>query len=253
MITVALLLEYDGTDFHGWQHQPRMRTVQGTLTDSLKRFIGITDFVAGSGRTDVGVHAKGQVAHFAVESLPFDVQIIPEIFTRRLPLDLKILDARIPVGADFHSRFSATERTYHYTISLDDSVFKRRYSWTNLPKLSVETLQEAAKMFIGIQDFSTFTKHNTVVTDHRCIVTESFWNYNEATNQLVYTIKANRFLYSMVRALVGAMVRCAEGKMTLSELTDRFHKKNRTFIQKLAPSSGLCLAKVSYPPNYRLW
>jgi len=253
MKTVALLLEYDGTDFAGWQHQPNQRTVQSELTKVLQRFIPFEGFIVGSGRTDVGVHARGQVAHFSTESLPFDVQQIPSIFAKRLPTDIRIIDALIPNGDDFHSRFSATERTYHYVISLKDSVFNRRFSWFQTQELSFDILQEAAEMFVGIHDFSTFTKHNKEVTDHRCIVNECEWSFVAKTQQCIFTIKANRFLYSMVRALVGAMVRCGLGKDSIQELRDRFHQQNRSYIQKLAPPNGLHLAKVSYPQSYNLW
>lgn len=253
MKTIALLLEYDGTDFAGWQHQPNQRTVQSELTKVLQRFIPFDGFVVGAGRTDVGVHARGQVAHFSVVKLPFEVQEIPSIFAKRLPNDLRIIDARIPNGDDFHSRFTATERTYHYVISMQDSVFTRRYSWLQLQELSLEILQEAAEMFVGIHDFSTFTKRNKEVTDHRCIVNDCEWSYNTQTQQCVFTIKANRFLYSMVRALVGAMVRCGQGKDTIQELRERFEQQNRSYIQKLAPPNGLHLAKVSYPTSYNLW
>lgn len=253
MKTVALLLEYDGTDFAGWQHQPNQRTVQSELTKVLQRFIPFEGFIVGSGRTDVGVHARGQVAHFSTESLPFDVQQIPSIFTKRLPTDIRIIDARIPNGDDFHSRFSATERTYHYVISLKDSVFNRRFSWFQTHELSFDILQEAAEMFVGIHDFSTFTKHNKEVTDHRCIVNECEWSFDAKTQQCIFTIKANRFLYSMVRALVGAMVRCGLGKDSIQELRNRFLQQDRSYIQKLAPPNGLHLAKVSYPQSYNLW
>jgi tRNA pseudouridine38-40 synthase len=253
MKTVAVLLEYDGTDFAGWQHQPHQRTVQSELTKSLQRFIPFDGFVVGSGRTDVGVHARGQVAHFCTEELPFAVENIPSIFKKRLPTDIKILDARVPIGEDFHSRFSATERMYQYVISQQDTVFNRRYSWSLEEELSLETLQSAAEIFVGILDFSTFTKFNKEVTDHRCIVSESNWSYDAQTKQFTYTIKANRFLYSMVRALVGAMVRCGQRKETIDELKYRFLQQDRSYIQKLAPPNGLHLAKVSYPTSYKLW
>lgn len=253
MKTVALLLEYDGTDFAGWQHQPNQRTVQSELTKVLRRFIPFDGFVVGSGRTDVGVHARGQVAHFITDKLPFEAQEIPTIFAKRLPTDIRIIDARHPKGDDFHSRFTATERTYHYVISRQDSVFNRRYSWLQSQELSLDILQESAEMFVGIHDFSTFTKHNKEVTDHRCIVNESEWKFDSQNQQLIFTIKANRFLYSMVRALVGAMVRCGQRKDSIDELRDRFHQQDRSFIQKLAPPNGLHLAKVSYPTSYQLW
>jgi len=253
MKTIALLLEYDGTDFAGWQHQPNQRTVQSELTKTLQRFIPFDGFVVGAGRTDVGVHARGQVAHFSVEKLPFEVQEIPSIFAKRLPNDLRIIDARIPNGDDFHSRFTATERTYHYVVSMQDSVFHRRYSWLQTQELSFDILQEGAEMFVGIHDFSTFTKRNKDVTDHRCIVNECEWKFDLQNQQFIFTIKANRFLYSMVRALVGAMVRCGQGKDTIQELRDRFELQNRSYIQKLAPPNGLHLAKVSYPASYNLW
>jgi tRNA pseudouridine38-40 synthase len=203
MARFLMKLAYDGNRFHGWQTQPHKRTVQRSLRYALTRFAHKKIDVTGSGRTDTGVHAKGQYAHFDYEGNARGEQIRKGL-RKYLPDDINVLSI-IPVNPDFHARYDAFQRHYEYLIAKEETPFNRQYmGWFPRKQLLLEALQASARYFIGEYDFSSFSKPNPAVPDHVCQVTESF--VTEYDDHYVYTVKATRFLHNMVRRMVGAMV-----------------------------------------------
>lgn len=243
-----LTLHYDGARFHGWQIQPDVRTVQGDLEAILERISGAHRTVLGSGRTDTGVHATGQVA---VVDLP----------TRWTPLRLRkalngLLDDDVWVesvevaGLDFHPRYDAVDRTYHYYVGTEPrcaSPFHRRVCWVLGEPLEVETLQEASRFLPGDHSFRAFAKSGQPERGDRCTVYRADWDlWGELGVRL--TITANRYLHHMVRYLVGTLVEVGLGRRPAQDIPTLLDDpETELTTSPPAPPEGLFLARVRYP------
>jgi tRNA pseudouridine38-40 synthase len=244
MHTLKLILEYDGTDFSGWQIQPGRRTVQGELERTLAKLLGEKVAVIGSGRTDAGVHARGQVASFKTSS-----QRSPEVILRALNAggtrDIAVREVvELGENSDFHARFSAKSRVYEYRISKGRSPLRRRSAWEVTYPLNPAGMKQAAKCLVGKHDFTSFSSAKAEVKTRVCIVKEAGWH--EEGEDLVFGIKADRFLQAMVRSLVGTMVDIGRGRFKPTEMRRILVARDRSLAGKTAPAHGLCLMQVNY-------
>ena len=252
MKNLLLRLEYDGTNFAGWQIQPNARTVQGDLEKAFLKTFGVELSVVGAGRTDAGVHARGQVAHVFLKDganeIPEDK--ITKAVNSCLPKDVRLRNA-ILLKEPVHARFDATAREYSYTITTEESVFKRFYAWTPKSPFNKNLLKAASEVFKGTHDFTTFSKFNSETKHYRCDVTNCEWTeIDEKTLRL--KIRANRFVYGMVRALTGAMMDAARGRRTPDELQRSLLLKDRSLSSPLAPPEGLVLERIYFPAELQL-
>lgn len=244
MITLVLVVEYDGTNYSGWQIQPNATSVQEILEQVWFKLTNQSVKIVGSGRTDSGVHARGQVASAEISEI-----IIPEdklivALNSVLPSDIRILNA-IYLQEKFNARFDAKSRVYHYYISWDVDVFSRNYITRARKQLNLELLNEAAALFLNSNDFTTFSKFNPDIKNNICIVQRSEWE-QESKSSLKFIIEANHFLYGMVRGLVGAMLDYERGKYNLNYLIDCLENPDRYKYIYFAPPMGLYLYKVNY-------
>ena len=242
MRNIKLIIEYDGTDFHGWQVQPNGRTVQEDIEGAIYKLSGTRLRITGSGRTDAGVHARMQVANFKIDStLP--IHAFRDGLNSRLPKDVKIIAAE-EVSLDFNARFDARRRSYRYQIIQRHSPLLRRVTWHVKGTLNIERMQTAASLIIGAHDFEAFSLTRTVVENFTVEVYESSWV--REGELLVFKICANRFLYSMVRKLVGAFVDIGRGKIEPEAILVMIAEKDRTKTGQSAPAVGLILERVEY-------
>lgn len=239
----ALLIEYDGTTYGGWQRQPGVNTVQQVVEDAIANAYGRSIPIIGSGRTDAGVHATGQVVHADLVGARIPVERIPIALNTRLPKDVRVRAAAF-VAPDFHARYDAIEREYAYSIALTPSVFTRHTRW--LPELpySVTALIEAAPLMEGRHDFTTFSKINPDRPDHVCDLRHCRVEHH--TDHLIIRLRADRFVYGMVRSIVGALMDIARGRRSAPEVLDALAACDRARASQIAPAHGLNLWRVRY-------
>lgn len=244
-------LQYDGTDFVGWQEQPNGRTVQGELQERLSTILRTPIKIVGAGRTDTGVHATSMIAHLDVsqelgERLPDAIYRL----NRFLPPDIFVLRLQ-RVAPDFHARFSATSRSYGYYITLYPSPFRRKYHTLVTTPLDFEQMNQASSQLLGQHDFSSFSKKHSDVTNHLCTVTQAEWQ-ELSQGAWVFRITANRFLRSMVRALVGTLIEVGIGHLTPEDFAAILERADDQYPFNTAPATGLRLEAVTYPPHLLL-
>jgi tRNA pseudouridine38-40 synthase len=245
---LALLVEYDGTRYAGWQRQTNAVSVQEVLEQAVQAAVGEHCNVIGAGRTDAGVHGSGQVAHCLVpEGFAIPQNKIAVALNTRLPRDIRIA-AAVLTDKPFHARYDASAREYSYAISLSHSVFYRHYTWQPRFALNVGLLHKAAEVFLGSHNFTTFSKLNNDTKSYNCTIEISSWR-RVAREHLVYTVRGDRFVYGMVRSLVGTMVEVAQGKRTVEEIREALDRTDRSLNSPLAPARGLVLRRIYYPDN----
>lgn len=247
---VALSLHYVGTAFHGWQVQPAVRTVQGEIEAVLERLTGEQRTLLGSGRTDAGVHATGQIA---IVDLPvrWSAERVRSALNALLPGDVWVADARI-VGASFHPRYDATARSYEYRIGLAPeafSPFHRPFCWALGGELDRGALDRAAALLPGEHSFRAFAKAGQPERGEHCTVHAAAWaDWNDLG--VCFRVTANRYLHHMVRYLVGTMVEIARGRRPLADLRSLLAAPNPDLITSPpAPPEGLYLTRVTYPAD----
>lgn len=257
MIRVRLLLHYDGRDFHGWQVQPGLRTVQGEIEAVLERISGEHRTLLGSGRTDSGVHATGQVAtahvpaHWTAERLQIALNAL-------LPNDIWVERVEVVEG-DFHPRYDATRRTYHYRVGTapqSRSPFHRPFCWALAEPLDLELLRRTAAALPGTHSFRAFAKAGQPERGELCTVYAASWApWGEAAARsagraaplgVEFTITANRYLHHMVRYLVGTQVAIARGERPEGDLALLLADPDAGSTSRPAPPEGLYLALVEY-------
>ena len=239
---IKITLEYDGTDYAGWQVQPDVVTLQGTLEEALQKILKEPTRVHGSGRTDAGVHAAGQVAHFETSG-----RMTPDEFERALngllPDDVRVLAAE-EAPAGFHSRFSARSRTYRYAVAYVDSVFTRRHAHYSPAPLDVAAMREAAAALEGEHDFAAFGNLSDDYDSTTRRVTEI--RVEETLTGLEIYVTANAFLYKMVRNVVGTLLRVGRGELAPEDVGRLLAGKERAEVGTPAPPQGLTLIRVAY-------
>jgi tRNA pseudouridine38-40 synthase len=242
MRNIKLEIEYDGTNYVGWQRQENGRSIQGEIESVLHNVLQEKVNVLGAGRTDAGVHARGQVANFRTEST-LSIEKINAALNGLLPQDIVIHSSK-EVPLEFHARFSAKSRRYSYFITSEPTALQRLYSWNLRYRLELESMSAAAEKVLGRHDFKSFCKIGAEVNHHLCTVHESIWTVSNAWIQ--YQITADRFLHGMVRALVGTMVDVGRGYITLEEFCSILEAKSRDAAGAAAPAKGLVLEEVMY-------
>lgn len=243
MQNIKIVIEYDGSDFVGWQVQPNGPSIQAELEKSLAEILQEPIATVAAGRTDAGVHARGQVASFTTSK-----SIAPPVIQRRLnallPQQIVVLSAE-QVPESFHARYSAKARVYTYHLGLRPTAFRRNQCWyVGGYNIREDILQQCADAILQEHDFSSFCKAEASADHFRCTVEHAAWHRVE--NELVFGIRANRFLYGMVRGLVGTMVDVARGHRQFMEFQEILDAKDRARAGASAPAKGLFLEEVVY-------
>jgi tRNA pseudouridine38-40 synthase len=243
---VALVIQYLGTHFHGWQRQPQQRTVQEEIETALSHILGHPVTLYGAGRTDAGVHAAAQVAHFNVTS-PIPAHKWATILNSYLPKDI-LIRASAEVSHDWHARFSAIYRRYRYTFYTEKlpNLFASAFSWHYYHEPLDESLILAAlEPLIGKHHLAAFHRANSG-RRHSWVEVQATECYR--TGPFLYIeIQADGFLYGMVRLLVGMLVQVGSRQLTLNSFTDLWKDQRRQEVKYAAPAHGLCLLRVGYP------
>jgi len=252
MRNVKLLLAYDGSDFSGWQVQPDVATIQGTLASAIGRLTGEKVSPQGSGRTDAGVHALAQVANFHTAS-PIPLTHLVKALNHLLPATIRVLAAE-EVPPEFHARKSARAKTYRYRLYRAPICppFLARYVWHYPFPLDEQALEQAAHQVLGEHDFRSFAaldpepgREYTNPSSVRRIFRS---NWARMGDELVYSVEGNGFLHHMVRNLVGTFVLVGKGTLRPEDVGAILAARNRSAAGATAPASGLYLVKVEYGP-----
>ena len=241
MMRYFIDISYNGKNYHGWQIQKNAVTVQSTIQDVISKILGKRTDIVGSGRTDTGVHAKSQVAHFDVNK-EVDNDFIYRV-NAFLPQDISINSVNQVVD-NSHARFDAISREYIYKIHDLKSPFVDGLSTFYNKKINMDLINEACSTIMKNSDFQSFSKVKTEVKNFNCIISHA--SIRRKNNFYLFKFCANRFLRGMVRALVGTLLQLNEGKINLKEFKLIFEKKNREYAGPSAPPYGLYLNKVNY-------
>ncbi len=244
MNNYKLTIQYDGTNYAGWQMQNNAVTVQQKIIDAIEVIIKEKVNLIGSGRTDTGVHAWGQVANFRTEQ-ELDIYKFRYSLNSILPHDIAVKKME-KVEESFHARFDAKSRSYIYIFSRGKSPFYQKYSYHYPPisKIDLTKMNKLSKVFIGEHDFTSFSKKNSEVEDKTCNVSEIWWRKGKDLS--TFYITANRFLHGMVRAVIGTLLFAVEKDLDEKYLLEVLGQKNREEAKESVPAKGLFLFKVRY-------
>lgn len=238
-----LQLAYRGTNYHGWQRQPNGLSIQEVLETALTTVLRQPIALVGSGRTDAGVHAARQYAHFDTDA------VLPGSLLRSInkliPPDIAVY-ACFPVGADDHARFTATFRYYQYHISRQKDPFRHGLTYEFTLPLDVARMNEAAALLLQHTDFESFSKVKTDVKTFNCRIDRAYWE-ELPTGNLVFHIQANRFLHGMVRAIVGTLLAVGQHRLSTAQFEQVILARDRRQAGRAAPAEGLFLMEVGYP------
>jgi len=240
-----IFISYKGTSYHGWQIQPNSITVQKVLDESLSVVLNEKIATIGAGRTDTGVHAQVFCAHFDC-SLP-DLSAVRNLIFRLnsyLPKDISVNSIK-KVVPDASARFSAISRTYKYYISKVKDPFFNSSTWLLHGNIDVMAMNEACGILLNHNDFTSFCKLHSDNKTNICKIHYAVWE--EVDHRLLFTIKADRFLRNMVRAIVGTMIEIGFGKINIREFEEIIISRDRCRAGKSAPAKGLFLAQIEYP------
>lgn len=260
MRNIKLTIEYDGTNYHGWQVQPGLKTIQGIIQSKLSMITKADVILYGAGRTDAGVHALCQVANFKTDSRMTPAQFNLAL-NSVLPGDIVINHVQ-EVPDDFHARYSVRTRTYIYTIlnHATPSVFLRNYTYMVNQQIDVDGMAEACNLLLGAHDFSSFAStgdsvksYVRVVTDARMLVMEGAHAgaplhpiFSGQHRLIHFEIEANGFLRCMVRAVAGTLLEIGKGRIPPAKMREIIDAKDRSAAGPSLPGRGLCLSKVDY-------
>ena len=281
-----IYLQYDGTNYHGWQSQPDAVTVQQTIEEKLSMLLRRKVFIVGAGRTDAGVHASQMVAHFAVPVVetdaadaarpdeetteeavqtseqrhetitytPEELQTLTFKLNQVLPEDI-VIQRIVPVKDDAHARFSPISRTYRYYISNHKAMYTRGYVMRMFEPLDIELMNHACAKLFCYQDFTSFSKLHTDTKTNICNIMEAYWQASPKemptgwAYDYVFTIKADRFLRNMVRAIVGTLIQVGRHKITIQDFAQIIERKDRCTAGDSVPAKGLFLEEIEYPED----
>ena len=243
MSRYKLVVQYDGSEFSGWQLQKKSRTVQGVLEDAVQKITNSKDRIPvhGSGRTDAGVHAWAQVAHTDME-LKLSVDNIRRALNGNLPQDCRIVGVE-HTHNDFHSRYDAKSRYYRYQCYIGDSILYRNQSWA-VPNLDIELLNTLAIKLMGEHDFLSFCKFRYDLKNTKCIIYHSEWKSDR--EMLTFFIGGNRYLHHMIRYLVGTMIAVHETQFSKKDFLSLLEIPRKDVQIYKAPAQGLILEKINY-------
>ena len=241
-----LELRYNGAAYCGWQRQPDMPSVQQTLERALTTLLREKIEVTGAGRTDTGVNASYYVAHFDCEEpVPDPAQVVYKL-NFLLPGDIAV-GSMTPVGADAHARFAAREREYRYYIEPRKNPFTRDATWQYYVPLDMDRMNEAAASLLEYDDFTSFAKLNSNNKTNICRIMHAAWTADER-GVLCFTIRADRFLRNMVRAIVGTLLDVGQKRITLEQFQQIIESKDRCKAGTSVPGNALFLCDIEYPP-----
>lgn len=242
MRRIMLTVAYDGTDFHGWQVQPGMRTVEGELNKALSEWLGNDISVIGASRTDTGVHALGNLAVFDME-LSIPTEKIAYALNTKLPADVKVQKAE-EVASDFHPRHCESRKTYEYRIysAKYPMPLARRFSYYTYQTPDIERMRQGAAYLVGEHDFKSFCcvrtqAESTIRTVYNISI------YKES-NEIVIRIQGNGFLYNMVRIIAGTLLEVGTGRWEPEYVKEMLEAQSRTVAGPTAPPEGLCLCTI---------
>ena len=241
---IKLTIIYDGSEYHGWQIQPGLRTIQGTLTEAIQELIGGEVRVFGTSRTDAGVSALGQVALVQIES-SIPVENLAKVITHRLPPEIAVAEAvEVPQGFDLMGQVKS--KLYRYTIFTGRlrPVLQIRHCWHLTAKLDTDAMAQATAMLVGKKDFKSFAaaadkRQTSVRTIFRCDV-------NRNDDWIYIDVEGDSFLYNMVRNIVGTLVEVGSGRLEPEKINEIIEAKDRTAAGPIAPAAGLCLMWIKY-------
>ncbi|MFQ5453816.1 MAG: tRNA pseudouridine(38-40) synthase TruA [Candidatus Zixiibacteriota bacterium] len=246
---IKLIIEYKGTNFSGWQSQAGTKTIQDEITDAIFKTTGKKVNLISAGRTDAGVHALGQVANFIIEH-SLETEKYREALNYYLPEDI-IIKSSQEVSDKFHARFDAVSKRYRYLIGLAKSALYKDYRWEKYFELDFPLLKKAASLIIGEHDFMPFCVVSSRKESNICIIESSHWY--KIGPLLIFEIRGNRFLHSMVRSLVGSMVNLAlvgkdknKQNLTLGKFKDIIQTPTAERVVFMAPAEGLYMVSVKY-------
>lgn len=250
MRNIRLVLAYDGTDFHGWQRQPAVPTIQGCLEEAIQKLTGASARVYGSGRTDAGVHALHQVANFqTVSSIP--CPNLAKALNDLLPPTVRV-KAADEVAPTFHARYDVRSKTYRYRILQTPlcSPFLCRFVCHHPYPLDRARMAQAAQFFQGEHDFTSFAgadgQDDEEIQSVVRVIFRSRLVWRPRTSMLVYEVTGNGFLRHMVRNMVGTLIEVGRGKLAPCDMPRILAARDRTQAGPTAPAQGLCLVKVEY-------
>jgi len=246
---IKLVIAYEGTAYNGWQRQRGAPSVQETIETAAEQVIGRSITIRGASRTDSGVHADGQVAHFIVDS-PIPDRAFAGALNGRLPSDIVIRSSE-PVPMQFHASRDAMHKTYRYTLytarARDVHQFRRR--WRFPCDLDLQAINDAAGAILGTHDFRAFASAGDMRTDSVRTVFHSF-AYRSGPHEIQVEITADRFLYHMVRNIVGTLVEIGRGRWPAEKIAEILADRDRTQAGPTAPGHGLCLVSIEYPQDF---
>jgi len=246
-----IYLSYNGTRYHGWQIQPNALTVQETLNNALSTILQEEIETVGAGRTDTGVHASFFTAHFESlnNKLDKDEKWVYKL-NGILPDDI-VINKITGVSPDAHARFDALSRTYKYYINKKKDPFNREFSYLLYGQLDINKMNKVSLLLYDYIDFTSFSKLHTDVKTNNCRVSLVKWE--QTGNQIIFTIKADRFLRNMVRAIVGTLLEVGRGKLGIDEFRKIIESKDRSQSAASAPAHGLFLTNIEYPNAFQIF
>lgn len=241
-----LQCSYKGTRYHGWQIQPNAVSVQGVMENALTTLLREPVAVVGAGRTDTGVHASFFMLHFDLNNpIPKNYDLVYKL-NSFLPDDIAVQKVWM-VNNEAHARFSAISRTYHYFISTEKNPFTTETCFQYTLPLDMDAMNKAAQTLFDYNDFTSFSRLHTDVKTNNCKIMQAEWK-KEGT-QLIFLIKADRFLRNMVRAIAGTLLEVGRGKLTVEEFRQIIEKQDRGAAGASAPAQGLFLVDIEYPED----
>ena len=250
--TFALTIAYDGTRYAGWQIQPNGLAIQQVVSDAVSKVVGHPVQVHGSGRTDAGVHARGQVASFTTEVWSVDAYRLAQAINGYLPRDIVVLASR-QVVANFDPIRSAINKRYRYSIRISrvPDPMQHMYHWWITRPLDTDAMRSGASILVGTHDFKAFQTLGSVrKTTTRTIRGLDIYSQEAiAGSELHIEIEADGFLYNMARNIVGALVEVGKGRFSPAWISEFLESRQRGSESQTAPARGLCLLSVKYPPN----
>lgn len=238
-------LAYDGTNYNGWQIQPNGPSIQQCLMDALSTLLRKPISVTGAGRTDAGVHAFMMVTHFDFDGEPLDTAFLADKLNRMLPSDISVYSVR-PVKPDAHARFDALSRTYKYYVITAKLPFSRSYNYRLYGSPDFEAMNRAASVLMEYTDFTSFSKLHTDVKTNICHISHAAWTQDDAI-RWAFTIRADRFLRNMVRAIVGTLLEVGRGKLDIDGFRRIIEQKDRCKAGTSVPAHALFLYSIDYP------
>ncbi len=243
MRNFKLGIEYDGTDFHGWQRQPGLRTVQGLIEEAFAGIVGKEVQLNGAGRTDAGVHALAQVGNTVIDTSLEPVQL-GKALASKLPVDIHVYSIE-EVDMKFHARFSATNRRYSYYLRTEPTAIWRRFAYVVTPPLDLDEMRNAAASMVGDQDFTSFTPTRTA-DEHPTQCDVRHVDVTQHDEIVAVTVEADHFLHHMVRVIVGTLLEVGRGRYGAEHIEEILCKKDRNLAGPTVPPNGLFLTDVGY-------